>query len=282
MNSATARSRQLPVLGTVAGLLLVSACSSSADSTSSAPAPAIEAITAPTTPETSTPQPPSPTQPPATTDSTTPPATTATTAPPTTATPTTAAPTTVVTTTTQPPISTVPVDAVDVADGTVFDVRLYEAVDVDTAASGVSARLGSPTTDTGWQSTAGQVDCAGSTEFRVLWWGDFRMTFERYQGDDAVRDELSAWTVGDPTVFQLAPIAGDAGPSASEVVTQEGIGLGATRADIQAAWEIVHTGGPDRLVVLGGGGGITLKLDDSDQVVGFGGGPFDCPVDELR
>ena len=107
------------------------------------------------------------------------------------------------------------------------------------------------------------------------------MTFERYQGDGVVRDELSAWTVGDPTLFELAPIGDVPAPSPSNIVTLEGIGLGSTRADAGAVWANINDGGDSRLVVIDRGGSLTIRLDD-DQVVGFGDGPFDCPVDETR
>ena len=98
---------------------------------------------------------------------------------------------------TTPPVDPAPVDVVDVAGGTVSGIRTFDAVDVDAVILDVSARLGPPTSDSGWQLTVGE-SCASSTDFRVLWWG-FRMTFERYQGDGVVRDELAGWTVGDPT-----------------------------------------------------------------------------------
>jgi hypothetical protein len=174
-----------------------------------------------------------------------------------------------------------PIEVVDVSGRTVFGVSVFDAVDVDAVTLDVSTRLGSPTTDSGWQPTVGQ-SCAGSTDVRVLWWGDFRMTFERYQGDGVVRDELSAWTVGDPTLFALAPTSDVPAPSPSNIVTLEGIGLGSTVADVEAVWSNVNNGGDSRLVVVDRGGSLTIRLDDGDQVVGFGDGPFDCPVDETR
>ena len=108
------------------------------------------------------------------------------------------------------------------------------------------------------------------------------MTFERYQGVGVVRDELSAWTVGDPTLFELAPFGDVPAPSPSNIVTLEGIGLGSTFADVEAAWTNLNDGGDRRVVVIDGGGVLTIRLDDTGDVVGFGDGPFDCPVDELR
>jgi hypothetical protein len=184
---------------------------------------------------------------------------------------------------TVPPVDSAPidVDVVDVAGRTVFGVSVFDAIDVDAVTADVSARLGSPTTDSGWQPTVGQ-SCAGSTDFRVLWWGDFRMTFERYQGDGVVRDELSAWTVGDPTLFALAPTGDLPAAFPSGIVTLEGIGLGSSLAGIEAVWSNVNDGGDSRLVVVDRGGLLTIRLDGTDRVVGFGDGPFDCPVDEAR
>jgi hypothetical protein len=180
-----------------------------------------------------------------------------------------------------PPVDSAPVDVVDVAGGTVFGIRTFDAVDVDAVILDVSTRLEPPTSDSGWQLTVGE-SCAGSTGFRVLWWGDFRITFERYQGDGGVRDELAAWTVGDPTLFELAPFGEVPAPSPSDIVTLEGIGLGSTLGDVEDAWSNVNKGGDGRLVVVDRGGMLAIELDDTGQVVGFGDGPFDCPVDEMR
>ena len=275
-----------PLIGAVAGLLLVSACGTAAESRSTPTTPTTD-IVVDGEPETTQPAPastssdetvasttptPSTSAAPAAADqpiATTPPAST-TTLPPTTS------PAAAV-----PPADPAPIDVVDVSGRTVFGVSVFDAVDVDAVTRDVSARLGSPTTDSGWQSTVGQ-SCAGSTDFRVLWWGDFRMTFERYQGDGAVRDELSAWTVGDPTLFELAPIGDVPVPSPTNIVTLEGIGLGSTRADAEAVWANVNDGGDNLVVVVDRGGSLAIGLDDDDQVIGFGHGPFDCPVDEMR
>ena len=108
------------------------------------------------------------------------------------------------------------------------------------------------------------------------------MTFERYQGDGAVRDELSTWTVGDPTLFGFAPIGDVPAPSPTNIVTLEGIGLGSTLGDVVAEWANIHDAGDGRLVVVDRGGVLTIKLGNGDQVVGLGDGPFDCPGDESR
>ncbi len=180
-----------------------------------------------------------------------------------------------------PPVDPAPVDVVDVAGGTVFGIRKFDEVDVDAVIVDVSARLGSPTSDIGWQPMVGE-SCAGPTDFRVSWWGDFRMTFERYQHDGVVRDELSAWTVGDPIEFQLVPL-GDVPPlSPSNIVTLEGIGLGSTLTDVESVWTNVHSGGDGRRVVVDRGGVLVIAFDDADQIVGFGDGPFDCYGDEMR
>lgn len=198
------------------------------------------------------------------------------------ATSTTTSPTTSPTTT-MPPVEVVSVDAaaidaVDVADQSVFGIAIFDGVDVDAAVDDISARLGAPTLDRDWQSMQGQIDCTGSTQFRVVWWGDFRMTFERYEGNGAVRDELSAWTVGDPTQFGLVPLGEvPTTPAPSNIVTLEGIGLGSTRADLEGAYANVQGS-----VVIERGGTLAVSFDDDDRIVGFGNGPFDCPVDEQR
>lgn len=254
--------RLIPATFVLAALIVGSACSTSTtDSSGTTTSPESTVETTPS-PSPSVPQP-VPIAPPTTTPATTLP-------------PATSPPTTVLS------VDPAPIVSVDVSGRSVFGVGIFDAVDVEAVAGDVSARLGSPTSDSGWQSMAGQVDCTGSTEFRVLWWGDFRMTFERYQGDGAVRDELSAWTVGDPTLSGLVPI-GDVPPaSPSNVVTLEGIGLGSTRANLESAWANLNGSGDGRIVVIDGGGALVVTLDDGDQVVGFGLGPFDCPSDEIR
>ena len=69
---------------------------------------------------------------------------------------------------------------------------------------------------------------------------------------------------------------------AHELVTLERIGLGSTLADVEHAWTNINIGGDGRLVVVDRGGVLNIELDDTDQVVGFGDGPSDCPVDEMR
>jgi len=247
MRSAHVFARR-PLIAAVVGVLLVSACSSAAESTPSPTTPPTDSAVDPA-PDTTRIEPAAP--------------------------PTTTPPTTV------PPAAPTPIDGVDVSGQTVFGLSLYEAVDVDAVAADVSARLGPPTNDIGWQPVVGE-SCAGAAEYRVLWWGDFRMTFERYQIDGANSDELSTWTIGDPTVSSLAPIGDVPELSPSNIVTLEGIGLGSTRVEVDAAWANVNNGGGNRLVVIDRGGALSILLDAAEQVVGFGMGPFDCPVDEQR
>lgn len=257
-----------PLIGAAVGLLLVSACGTADESTPTPTSPPPEAA-ANSAPDTSSVAP----APPGTDETVPAPAPTQTTSLPSTTIPA------AVPSTDPAPINVAAV--VDVAGRTIFGVSVFEAVDADAISRDVSARLGSPTSDSGWQPTVGE-SCAGSTDARVLWWGDFRMTFERYQGDGVVRDELSAWTVGDPTLFGLAPIGVVPESTPSNIVTLEGIGLGSTLDDVEAAWSNVNDGGDRHLVVVDGGGTLTMRLDDGDRIIGFGVGPFDCPVDEMR
>lgn len=293
------KTRFTPTAFTVAALIVGSACSASTTDSSGTittselagetvpptslsvplPAPTAPVVTNASPPEPPTDQPSTTAPPPTTTSPMTASATTTllpTTSPPTTLPPTTLPPAT------PPSADPAPISAVDVPGQSVFGIGIFNAVDVESAARDVSAQLGSPTSDSGWQSMEGQVDCTGSTDFRVLWWGDFRMTFERYQGDGIVRDELSAWTVGDPTLSGLVPIGEVPATSPSNVVTIGGIGLESTRADLEAEWaNIYDSDGDGRLVVIDRGS-LQITLDDDDQVVGFGDGPFDCPTDEQR
>lgn len=274
--------RLIPATVALAALMIGSACSASTTDSSgtiATPEPTVEVepstslsvpLPEPIAPVVTTGVTPEPTNTPAASQ----PSTTA--QPPTTPPPTTLPPTTL------PSADPAPIGAVDVPGQSVFGIGIFSAVDVETAAHDVSARLGSPTSDSGWQSMEGQVDCTGSTDFRVLWWGDFRMTFERHEGNGTVREELAAWTVGDPTLSGLVPIGDVPATSPSNVVTLGGIGLESTRADLEAEWaNIYDSDGDGRLVVIDRGS-LQITLDDDDQVVGFGDGPFDCPTDEQR
>lgn len=284
-----------PLVAALAGLLLVSACASASETSSTPTTPASEATTdslpdtteavrvstndeaAPTTTE--TPAASAPAE--GAADSvTSEPVQTSTLPPVATAPASTEPPTTPPAT--EPAVEPLPVAAVDVSSQSIFGFAIYVSVDVEAVAADVSVRLGSPTTDTGWQPMAAQPNCAGSTEFRVVWWGDFRMTFERYRSEAALRDELSAWTVGDPTLVALSPIGAVPTPSPSNVVTLEGIGIGSTLAEVETAWANVNNGGEGRLVVIDDGGSLVVGVDDAGRVIGFGNGPFDCPVDEVR
>ena len=199
-----------------------------------------------------------------------------TTPPPPTEPATTTEPAATTTTTSEPAMPLPPVTGIDLAGQEVFGYQLFAIVDVDDVRSDIAMQLGEPTLDSDWQAFAG--DCTGSTAYRVLWWGDLRMTFERYDRDGAAVDGFEAWSVGDPTVLSLAPI-GDV-PAVAEpsgVVTNTGLGVGSTRADVIAVADNTFADG-DSMTVLLGGQASRFRFDADDRVTGFGGGAFDCPT----
>ena len=113
--------------------------------------------------------------------------------------------------------------------------------------------------------------CTQRSEYRTIWWGDLRLTFER----DPDHVDLTTWSVGDPAAAfgPLGAIPPARDPSG---VMSGGIGVGDTRADLLASLAgrdlVIEEAGT---ITLGGALGFTYLLD-GDVVTGVGLGRLDC------
>ncbi len=172
--------------------------------------------------------------------------------------------------------------AIDATNATVFGVPMFTEQDTIVPITSVSDELGEPSSDTGFMVTPGGEACFGSDRFRVVRWGDLRMTFIEI-GDGAAEStqQLLAWSVGDESVEQLAPDAGEIGESVpTGIITAEGIGVGSTREEARAAYGEQSLDGfaDDRSSVFfpGSGSGALSFVFDGDVVAGIGNGPLDC------
>ena len=162
--------------------------------------------------------------------------------------------------------------AIDLDTATVFGAAAPSIADPDDTVARISATLGAPTSDSGWVPMPAGFECTGDDEFRTVWWGNFRMTFER----NPTTQILAAWTVGDPSIESLAPIAGTAGPGTVDITTTEGIGVGTTRADVERLLGARPNYGLDGNYAILGPGIVTFIHLDNDIVTALGGGRNDC------
>jgi hypothetical protein len=177
-------------------------------------------------------------------DTTTTAPTTTTTAPVTTTaapTTTTAAPvTTTSSTTTTVPDTTLPpaADTVEFTNEGIYagETWIYFGYDDEDTVAAVTAVLGSPTFDSGWE----EAFLCPPPERRTVRWDDLWLLFTTADTD--------FFTGGIPHFFTYQYSDGT-----PELFTREGIGLGSTLADLDDAY-----GGPD------------LIIEDSDIVVGAG------------
>ncbi len=176
--------------------------------------------------------------PPTTAPATTAPPTTpspATTAPPTTSPPATTAPPT----TTLPPTTTTAASTTTVAAGTPLVLipggfqTVPFGVEPDVAIARVALAFGEPTQDTGWTPAQDLGPCPG--EFvRLVSWGELSVLFS---------DEVSPFAVPGARHFTAWLYTGPATPGDQGLRTGTGIGLGSTRAELEAAYG-------DRLIVI--------------------------------
>ncbi len=168
--------------------------------------------------------------------------------------------------------------AIDVSDdGSIFGLGPVQTIPAGQVISVIASRLGSPTTDSLWQPMPSGFACAPfNSEYRVLWWGDLRVTLERgVQGE-----QLTAWSVGDPAAGGIAPAGAlPAATSPTGITTREGIGLGASRSSLLAS--VTNRGyvfvenTPTRVNVVATGRSTGFVIAD-ETVVGIGGGRFEC------
>ncbi len=190
----------------------------------------------PTTPAPATTAPPPTVAP---TNTTQPPATTATTTPPTT---TTVAPTTTLAAGT--PLVLIPGGFQTVPFG----------VEPDVAIGRVALAFGEPTQDTGWIPAQDLGPCPG--EFvRLVSWGELSVLFS---------DEVTPFAVPGARHFTSWLYTGPAHPADEGLLTGAGIGLGSTRAELEAAYA-------DRLIVIeddlfGPSFRVDFEPDDDDFI----------------
>lgn len=173
--------------------------------------------------------------------------------------------------------------AIDLTDATVFGLGYGTPVDADDSIEEIDRTLGSPTADTSWQPVPNDFDptwaaCFGP-RFRTVWWGDFRITFEE---SDELAVRVAAWSVGDPAADRSAPV-GPLPPTMNPSgVAADGVGVGATRAEVLAVApdDGRMIGDTDDQVVVTGAVVTVFELDADDVVTGIGSGRLDCTAGE--
>jgi hypothetical protein len=199
---------------------------------------------------------------PATSPAPTEPATVAPTdAPTTTATPDTTATTAAPTTTVAPVALTLGRDGLGV---------VTFGTEAEPAIAAVSAALGAPTEDTGWVDPITISNCAGE-ELRRVSWGTLSLLFGDPAGSGSGRRQFFASSYGSVAELGGAP---------EGLRTPEGLGLGATVAQLRGAYPQVQiTPGEEGLIepsfyVDDNLSGLLTGDADTDAVTVIFGGPF--------
>lgn len=200
--------------------------------------------------------------------------------PPTSTSPTTS--TTTTSTTAPGPDAEAARTAIDLSDASVFGLTYGSEADPDQIVVDLEPSLGVPTFDTGWQPTPTSFDpnydaCFGP-RFRTIWWDDFRITFGEFD-DGEVR--VAAWTIGDPETDTSAPLGELPDSRPPSGVAAEGVGVGASRAEVLAVvpQDGRMIGDTDEGVFVTGTIVTTFGIDDTDAVTGIGSGRLDCTAD---
>jgi hypothetical protein len=131
------------------------------------------------------------------------------------------------------------------------------------AIEAVSAELGEPTVDRGWESTSGSYATCPGERIRVVDWGGLSLLFTDGETAHGTGEHLFTWQVtGAPP-----PVA-----------TAEGLGFGATAADAEELYpEMVQRVPaedpfPAFLGIAAEGGQITAYLDDRDTITNLEAG----------
>ena len=101
----------------------------------------------------------------------------------------------------------------------------------------VASILGAATFDSGWVS-AGERTCPG-TRVRGVDWGDLALTFGDESNVTSGRDHFYSWSLGPPDGAILSPAA---------MATPEGIGIGSSVSDVQAAYPAAIVSAGDEIV----------------------------------
>jgi hypothetical protein len=187
------------------------------------------------------------------------------------ATSTTTTTTTTSTTTTSLPAPGSP--AINVDDLSIRGWQMWDTRGPEAAISDLRDPLGEPTFDTGWLPMPDEWRCTQMPEYRTVWWGDVRLTFER----SSDRLQLSGWSVGIPSASYAPQGAVPPLSPASGAEMADGVGIGASRSSVLAALgdrDLVFEQ-PDGISV-GGALVLVIPLDTDDRVAGFGVGRTDC------
>jgi hypothetical protein len=133
----------------------------------------------------------------------------------------------------------------------------------DDAVAAVTAELGAPTVDTGWESSSSSYGTCPGERIRGVEWGGLVLLFTDGTTDHGSGEHLFTWRVTSAT----PPIA-----------TVEGLGYGATGSDAEELYagmvERVPAEDPFPafLRIAGEGGQITAYLDDTDTITNLEAG----------
>ncbi len=131
------------------------------------------------------------------------------------------------------------------------------------AVTAVSAELGEPTVDTGWESSFSSYGTCPGEQIRGVEWGGLVLLFTDGTTDHGSGEHLFTWRVTSAT----PPIA-----------TVEGLGYGATGSDAEELYEgtvervPAEDPFPAFLRIAGEGGQITAYLDDTDTITNLEAG----------
>ncbi len=130
------------------------------------------------------------------------------------------------TTTTDPP----PLVTVELAESGLGDVLF--GFDPETVEADLTARFGAPDLDSGWITSAPNLfgTCPGET-MRAIGWGSLVTIFI----DDGQSD-LGGWFYTYTYGYDYAENQGGVDPRGLDLRTRDGIGLGATIADLRSVW----------------------------------------------
>ena len=133
----------------------------------------------------------------------------------------------------------------------------------DAAVGAVSAELGEPSADTGWETFSSYGACPGD-QVRGVEWGGLTLLFTDGTSPHGTGQHLFTWRVSD------AP---------PPVATAKGLGYGATAADAEELYpgQVERVPAEDPfpafLKIEVDGGRITALLDESDTITNLEAGP---------
>ena len=128
-------------------------------------------------------------------------------------------------------------------------------VDAPTVMADLTSRFGGSDSDTGWVPPEGIYGTCPGLLVRAVGWGSFAALFTDAGADRL--PEFFAWTYG----FDLATTTGGVDPRGLDLRTEEGIGLGSTATELDAAYG-------SRLLATSGhaGAGWGFRIDPDDPI----------------